>query len=124
MNRTWTLVIPAPAPLISLNQRLHWAKRNTLTQAWRTAGYYAAYKAKLPKRDVQRASTTGYVHKTTRRRYDVHNLMPTFKAIIDGALVDYLFLPDDSNEYLTGPDLRVGSVMPATTIRLTITEEA
>lgn len=42
----------------------------------------------------------------THIKRDAHNLMPTFKALIDGA-VDAGVLPDDSDEYLTGPDLRV-----------------
>lgn len=39
-------------------------------------------------------------------RRDVANLMPTFKALIDGA-IDAHVLPDDDDTHLVGPDLRV-----------------
>lgn len=55
---------------------------------------------------ARRAHLTVYVAWPNRRRRDVANLMPTFKPLIDGA-VDAGVLPDDNDEYLTGPDPRV-----------------
>lgn len=56
--------------------------------------------------NAERAKLTIRITWPTSVRRDAHNLMPTFKALIDGA-VDAGVLPDDSDDYLTGPDLRV-----------------
>ena len=47
------------------------------------------------------------IHKTRAGRWDAGNLYPTAKAIVDG-LVDAGVIPDDSNEWVTGPDMRAG----------------
>jgi hypothetical protein len=39
------------------------------------------------------------------RRRDAHNVAPTIKACVDG-LVDARVIPDDSDRYLIGPDIR------------------
>lgn len=103
MSALW---IPAPAAWINLNDRLHWAKRAKLTRAWRQAAHIYARQANLPK-GLGRVHVTVEVVKATKRGYDVHNLVPTAKAVIDG-LVDYGLVTDDSNQYLTGPDMREG----------------
>jgi crossover junction endodeoxyribonuclease RusA len=100
------LTIPAPCQFINLNSRTHWAPKAKQTKAWRTAAYVAASNAKLPK-GLSRVHIVAHVVKPTSRAYDVHNLLPTLKAAIDG-LVDYGLIQDDSNEYLVGPDLRQG----------------
>lgn len=107
-SRKWTLNIPAPAAFMSLNDRRHWAHRAKLTRLWRSAAHVYARQAKLPK-GLPAAHTEVRVVKATGRAYDVHNLVPTAKACIDG-LVDYGLLADDSNEFLTGPDLRPGGI--------------
>lgn len=101
-----TLSIPAPADWINLNQRLHWAQRAKLTKAWRNVAHIQARQQGLPK-GLGRVSIVATVHKATGRKYDVHNLIPTAKAVIDG-LVDYGLIVDDSNEFLVGPDMRAG----------------
>lgn len=100
------LSIPLPADWINLNQRLHWAQRAKLTKAWRTMAHIQARQQGLPKR-LGRVSIVATVHKATARKYDVHNLVPTAKAVVDG-LVDYGLIADDSNEFLVGPDMRAG----------------
>lgn len=100
------LTIPLPAEWINLNQRLHWAQRAKLTKAWRTMAHIQARQQRLPKK-LGRVSIVATVHKATARKYDVHNLIPTAKAVIDG-LVDYGLIVDDSNEFLVGPDMRAG----------------
>lgn len=105
--RTVVLTIPMAAELINLNQRLHWAKRAKMTKAWRQAGRLMARADNLPK-GLQRIHVTATVHKDHSRPYDVHNLIPTAKAIIDG-LADYGPIPDDSNGFLVGPDMRAGA---------------
>ena len=98
------LVIPAPADFLNSNDRMHWRPKADLTKTWRRAALVAARGARLP-------TGLGKVHieirvvKPTRRAYDAHNLTPTAKACIDG-LVDYGLVPDDSNDFLLGPDMR------------------
>lgn len=117
--RQRTITIPAPVSFISLNQRQHWAVKARLTKAWRNAAHVYARQARLP-RGLSRVHVSVEVVKATSRRYDVHNLMPTAKAVVDG-LIDYGMCADDSNEYVTGPDMRAaGKGEPA--LVLTITE--
>ena len=119
-SRTWTLTIPAPAAWISLNHRMHWAAKAKLTKSWRLATSLAARNAGLPK-GLAHVHITATVTKPTRRAFDVHNLLGTFKAQIDG-LVDYGIVADDSTKYLTGPDMRVDPNPGPASVRLTIKE--
>lgn len=118
---SWTLTIPAVVRFINLNQRIHWAEKARLTKAWRNAAHVFASGAKLPK-GLERVHIVAHIIKPTARKYDVHNLMPTLKACIDG-LVDYGLIADDTNDHLTGPDLRQGDKGDAAVV-LTITATA
>lgn len=91
---------------LSMNDRMHWAQRAKITKSYRSGARAIARMEKLPI-GLKHVHITAHVHKTTRRAYDAHNLLPTLKAIIDG-LVDYGLIPDDSNKHLTGPDIRQG----------------
>ena len=103
---------------INANHRYgHWAQRAKLTKAWREqaetaailhSGYF-----------VGRVHITVTVHKTTNRRYDVGNLAPTAKAILDG-IVSAGVLVDDSNDFVIGPDLRAGEKRDAACVVVTI----
>lgn len=115
----WELAVPAPCEFINLNQRLHWAKKAKLTRAWRHATHIRARQAELPK-GLERVHISVSVVKSTAHAYDVHNLMPTAKACVDG-LVDYGVTADDSNQYVEGPDMRPGGKGPAALV-ITITE--
>jgi hypothetical protein len=99
--------IPAPGKFISLNDRMHHMPKARLTKAWRQAARQAAETAGLP-RNLARVHVAVAVIKSSNRSYDVHNLTPTAKAAIDGLIVDYGLCADDSNDYLTGPDMRPG----------------
>ena len=114
------LTIPAPCDWINSNHRLHWAEKARRTSAWRAAAYAAA--AQVPRR--QRAFTTPVhivctVHKTRGGRFDVANLSPTSKACIDG-LVDAGVIPDDSNDWLIGPDMRAGDKVEQACVVVTV----
>lgn len=117
---TWTLTIPAPTAWISLNHRMHWAAKAKLTKSWRLATSLAARNADLPK-GLAHVHITATVTKPTRRAFDVHNLLGTFKAQIDG-LVDHGLVADDSTKYLTGPDMRVDPNIGPASVTLTIKE--
>lgn len=102
----FTLWVAAPADFLNLNHRQHWAPKADLTKAWRKAAARAARDQLMPKR-WGRVAIECHVVKATARKYDAHNLLPTGKAIVDG-LVDYQVVIDDSNEFVTGPDMRPG----------------
>lgn len=106
---------------INSNERTHWAVRAEKTRAWRLVAKIAAQNAGLPK-GLERAHITCTIHKTTNRSYDAGNLSPTAKAIVDGLVTDYGLLPDDSNAYLTGPDMRPGTKRDQAGTTITIKE--
>ena len=105
--RALTLTIPAPCEWLNSNQRIHRMIAAGRVKSWRQAAHYAA------KVDDHWAPFEGpvhitvTVHKTRAGRWDAGNLYPTAKAIVDG-LVDAGVIPDDSNEWVTGPDMRAG----------------
>jgi crossover junction endodeoxyribonuclease RusA len=99
-----TVVLPVPAnELLTANQRMHWRAKAARTKALRARTYVIAGVPAKPFPERVRL-VVGVQYRDARRR-DVHNLMPTVKACIDG-LVDAGWLTDDSDRYLQGPDLR------------------
>ena len=100
---TVTMTIGA-ANLLTANQRLHHMKRAGVVKTLRHAAAVAAASQDAPKLD--RAHIVVHVAWPDRRRRDVHNVMPTVKACVDG-FVDFGMLPDDDDHHLVGPDLRV-----------------
>ena len=91
------------ANLLTANQRLHWRQKAQRTRTLRDITYVVARPALMPFADRMRCIVS--VAYPDARRRDVHNLMPTVKACVDG-LVDAGWLTDDSDRYLQGPDLR------------------
>ena len=55
---------------------------------------------------LERARLVAWVRFPDGRRRDLHNYMPTLKALVDG-LVDAGLLPDDDVRHLQGPDMRL-----------------
>lgn len=96
----------APAQLLSLNDRMHWAKRASLVAQWRKAAWASAVgKGRLgPSLVAVELPVFG------NRRRDPHNFVPTIKPIIDG-LVDARLWPDDTPEWVATlePMLVVGA---------------
>jgi crossover junction endodeoxyribonuclease RusA len=88
--------------ILNANQRLHWSKRAAMTKLLRVEASLHAH-GLAP---MQRAHLTVAVGWPDKRRRDVSNIAPTFKACIDGFVSDAGLLPDDSDTYLVGPDLR------------------
>lgn len=120
---TWTVTVQSELPMLNLNQRMHWAKKAQLTKHWRRLAYVNAMAADLPT-NLGRVHIVAHVTKPTNRQYDVHNLMPTLKACVDGLVTDYGLLPDDTNQHLIGPDLRQGGKgEPGVTITITELQE-
>lgn len=90
------------ALILNANQRMHWAEKARITKNLRAMGAIAARQVE----PMERAHLTIRVGYSDNRRRDDHNLMPTYKALIDGIVGDGGLLPDDDREHLTGPDLR------------------
>lgn len=105
-SRLWRVRVPlapSPSPWLSLNERAHWGRRKTLSQHYRKAVYAACRMHLVPQLDG--AYVMALVSFGSPRRRDAHNVMPTIKACVDG-LVDARVIPDDSDKYLIGPDIR------------------
>lgn len=104
---TYTVQIPIDLKLeaLSANGRVHWSVRKARTKVLRDKAHVAAVAAHIP--PMSRAHLVITVTWPDRRRRDVANLPPTFKALIDGFVQDAGLLPDDDDTHLVGPDLRV-----------------
>jgi len=125
MTVTIVVSIP-PASLLTSNQRLHWAERATRVKVCRALAFRAWVDAGQPRFD--RAHIVVSVAYPDRRQRDVHNLMGTVKALVDGLVSGMAgrgghLLPDDSDKHLTGPDLRHDGVDPDGKWRFTLTIE-
>ena len=116
-----SFTFPAPCDLLNANQRMHWAKKARLTRDWRWTAHRRAQQASLS--PLARAHITVTLSFPDRRRRDVNNYQPTAKAIVDG-LVDAGVLPDDSDAYLVGPDMRAGERSSEGWVVVTVTIEA
>ena len=102
------IVVTVPiASMLSANGRgATWHARAAKTSDLRNLGFLAARLVVPPVGHLmQRAHLTVYIAAPTARRRDAANLHPTVKALLDG-MVAYGVLPDDSDAYLVGPDLR------------------
>lgn len=102
--------------LLTANQRVHHMVRAQRTRVLRHTASLAVQAQAVPR--MERAHLTVFISWPTKHRRDVHNLMPTIKALIDGAVSGPVrpkgspawtrgALPDDDDKHLTGPDLRV-----------------
>ena len=105
MTHTVTIPVDLKAEALSANGREHWSVRKARTKVLRDKAKVGALAAHIP--PMSRAHLTVTVHWPDRRRRDVANLSPTIKALVDGMVTDAGLLPDDSDAYLVGPDLRV-----------------
>jgi Holliday junction resolvase RusA-like endonuclease len=118
-GRTFTVELPAGLPLLNANRRIHWRRRAELTKDIRSTAWMLTRARGIP--GLARAQVVCEYLPPDRRRRDVHNLYPSAKAAVDG-LVDAGVLPDDSDRYLVGPDMRLGEIKPKGQLVLHITE--
>src|SRR5690606_40365077 len=86
VNRVWEVPLPSGLELINSNQRLHHHQRARLTRGIREEALIASLAARVPV--LGEVFVIGYVHPRSRRKFDPANLYPSFKAAVDGALVD------------------------------------
>ncbi|WP_080128040.1 MULTISPECIES: hypothetical protein [unclassified Actinoplanes] len=117
-TRTWTLRIPAPAKMLSANDRPHHQAASRIRKAWREATFTLARQAKLPT-GLERVRIDVCLHHTVARNRDDANWHPyVLKPIADGlgptktsrqrngeirVDVGYGLIPDDNPAHLDGP---------------------
>jgi crossover junction endodeoxyribonuclease RusA len=83
--------------LLTSNQRLHWAEKAKRTKVIRDLAWVWCKHYKYP--TMRKVACAVEVTWPDKRRRDASNLMPTFKAAIDGC-VDAELLEDDSDRVL------------------------
>lgn len=125
-TRTWTLAIPAPEPMKSVNVSEHWRAVSRSKRKWRETAYMWAAAAKLP-RGLWKVRIDVELRFTAVRRRDAPNYHPTvIKPIVDalgpqrivrsknGIRVEpgWGLIPDDTAEYLDLTEPRIGAPVP------------
>lgn len=121
LAREWRLHMPPGMTLLNANHRPHWSTRARITKELRWAAYVLSKQARIPR--LERAHVWCiYEPPRTRAVKDVGNLSVSAKALVDGAIVDAGVLPDDSDTYLVGPDMRRGTPYPQGRLVLLIAE--
>jgi len=123
---TWTLHIPAPAPLWSTNDSHRNGPQSTSAnrKEWRKASYEAAALHRLPK-NLKRVRYAITFHFAYHKRRDALNYSETAKPLIDGfgppfvqkptkkrpqgvSAPGWSLIPDDTPEYLESTSLSIG----------------
>lgn len=107
------LTFPWPRPLLSANDRLHWAVKARRTRTIRDMTATLARVEKMPPAEHVTVQLVWTVR--DHRRRDEDNTYPTFKAMCDG-LVDAGVVPDDTPQFMTklGPAIRLGEASKVT----------
>ena len=120
MSETFVLVVEAPAPWVTANQRGSWRRYAAPIAAWRAKAEWTARAARI-KPIEGHVRITAFVQRSHRRggRWDPTNWAPTAKAAIDG-LVSAGILADDDVRHVTGPDMRAGTVQPTDRLLIVI----
>lgn len=121
-QRTWTLSIPAPAPMFTENTTKHWRVTGPAVKAWREASFLYATQAKLPK-GLARVRLDVRLHCVDNRVRDALNLHKyVVKPLVDGlgrartvttkrgirVEPGYGLVADDSPEFVEGPFPTIG----------------
>ncbi|MBB6172253.1 crossover junction endodeoxyribonuclease RusA [Nocardiopsis mwathae] len=114
----WEIELPAGLPLLNSNQRLHHHPRARATRRLRHEAMIASLAARVPY--LGEAFVLGYVHPAANRRFDSANFYPSFKAAVDGALVDAGVVPDDDHLHVSGPHMYPAHKIPGGQLRLIV----
>lgn len=99
MTATVVVTFERPAPLLNMNDRLHWRKKAAVVRKWRYAAYLAALAAKVQPRTGRTLVKVTLPIRTPNTRRDPSNFAPTVKALIDG-LTDAGVWPDDHSGWV------------------------
>jgi crossover junction endodeoxyribonuclease RusA len=91
---TWTLTLPWTKPLLSLNDRMHWARRAAITKAVKQTTCVLARNARIPAQD--RITVQLHYQPRDRRHRDEDNLFAFVKPCVDGIKAAGIVADDDS----------------------------
>ncbi len=116
---TYTVALPAGLPLLNANDRMHWRKRNDMTQVIVDAAIVMTRKAKVPRLD--RITVKAVLHPADKRRRDPHNWYPSIKAAIDGVVRSGAVIPDDDSAHLADVSVVLGEPVRGGQLVLLIT---
>jgi len=131
--RRYTIALKPGLRLLNTNHRPHHHERARITATLRAAATVAvtadraltaALCAAKPGPLLQRAHVLAVLHPPKNGRRDPANWYPSFKAAVDGALVDTGLIEDDDHTHLLGPDMRLGPKVTGGQLVLHITELA
>jgi crossover junction endodeoxyribonuclease RusA len=113
-----TITFPQPAELLNMNDRLHWAKKARIVNAWRTATKWGTHAARGAQQfhGLPPSTVTITLPVKGNRRRDPANYYATVKPIVDG-LVDAGLWPDDTPEWVTTTE----PVLDPTAAEVTVT---
>jgi len=106
-----TIVLPLPAPALSPNARVHWAKKAKATKAYRNHAWSEAKTATWdgstyrPPR-WERAEVRATFYFPDRRRRDRDNMLASLKSAFDG-IADAGIVVNDSGLIPAPPEVRV-----------------
>ena len=126
-TRTWTVEIPAPQPIKSVNKQEHRLAAGRYRRVWRETAWARYANAKLPKGlsrirvEVELRFTTG--HKRDAPNYHYHVIKPIVDALQPerrvkkpkgGIRVErgWGVVPDDCDEFVELREPRIGPVVP------------
>jgi crossover junction endodeoxyribonuclease RusA len=118
--RTYTIALPPGLPLLSLNDRGHWAARYRRSEALKKAAWALALQQKIPR--LERVSVVAEYQPPDRRRRDSDNPVASVKAAIDGIVAAGCLPGDDSPRYVESVTCRIGPLHPKGRIVLYLTE--
>lgn len=98
--RTWTVDLPSyTSPPLTLNQRLHWAKRQPIARVLADVVGWQIRAGLLPKFNPP-VELALHWRPATKRSRDADNPIPTWKVCCD-VFVRAGLLPDDTHDVVT-----------------------
>jgi crossover junction endodeoxyribonuclease RusA len=97
-TRQWVLELPYTKPPLSLNDRMHWARKAKLARELRRWTRVLADAHNIPR--LTHARVELHYHPRDRRRRDADNLYATVKPCVDG-LRDAGVIDDDDMAHVT-----------------------
>lgn len=93
-DKSVKIIMPWPAKPLWQNRSSHWAKRAAAVKSYRSVAYHMALAQGLHKRSDPAALLAFSFHPPDLRRRDLHNMMATQKAAIDG-IADAMRVDDE-----------------------------
>jgi hypothetical protein len=120
MMRVFTIELPAGLPMLSLNDRDHWAVRKRRSDELLKAAWAMALKLGIPK--LERVSVLAEYHPPDMRHRDADNPVASVKACIDGIVMAGVLEDDECPRYVESVTCRIGEPYPRGRLVIHLTE--